>query len=235
MKPLTTPMSGTTVAVNSTCTLGMAIAAANAGASTMACPFSGAGTPYTIQLQTGTTYTFPAPDNFWYGPNALPPIATTILIQGNGATLQIPFGTPRLRFFYVGADPTATATLNYNTPGAGNLTLQNLTLTGGVQLGGAGSGGGAGMGGAIFNQGTLSLVNVTLSGNSATGGAGGNGPTGGGGMGADATSALAGGFGGAVSPQAVPVPLAVAGSEASITLAEPRAGACRMGWAGPPA
>ncbi len=198
------PASGTSITVDSTCTLILAIAAANAGAGTTACPFNGSGTPYTIQLQPGMTYTFSVPDNFWYGPNALPPIATTIVIEGNSATLQVQSGVTRLRFFYVGADPNATATLHYNTPGAGNLTLHNLTLIGGVQLGGAGStgggGGGAGMGGAIFNQGALQLDTVTLNGNSATGGTGGSGagPGGGGGMGADATSG--GGFGGAVIP-----------------------------------
>ena len=32
----------------------------------------------------------------------------------------------RLRFFYIGANPQAAATLGFNTPGAGQLTLQNL-------------------------------------------------------------------------------------------------------------
>ena len=195
---------GTTITVDSACTLMLAIAAANAGAGTTACPFTGSGIPYTIQLPASAIFSFSTPNNFWYGPNALPPIATTIVIQGNGSQLQIHSGVTRLRFFYVGADPNATATLHYNTPGAGNLTLRNLSLTGGVQLGGtggAGSGGGAGMGGAIFNQGTLLLDTVTLNGNSATGGTGGSAAvagSGGGGMGADATSG--GGFGGAFSP-----------------------------------
>ena len=45
-----------------------------------------------------------AANNNWYGPNALPPIASDITIEGNGATIlrhQVP---PSFRFFYVGAD-----------------------------------------------------------------------------------------------------------------------------------
>lgn len=209
-QPMSAPTGGTTIVVNSTCTPALAIAAANAGVPTSACTFTAGGPPYTIQLESGKTYTYSIPDNFWYGPNALPPIATRIVIQGNNATLQIQPGVTRLRFFYVGADPNATTTKGYNTPGAGNLTLQNLQLTGGVQLGGAGGGqgggGGAGMGGAIFNQGILSLNDVLVTGNSATGGAGGVGPAGttffgGGGMGADSFENLGGGFGGAVNPR----------------------------------
>jgi hypothetical protein len=148
-------------------------------------------------------------NNYWYGPNALPPIATTIVIEGNGATLQITSSSiVRLRFFFVGANPAAAVTMNYNTPGPGNLTLHNLTLTGGRQKGGNGGGGGAGMGGAIFNQGTLTINQVTFNANKATGGNGDNGGSGngGGGMGSDGNGAggicgtSGGGFGGAVTP-----------------------------------
>jgi len=67
-------------------------------------------------------------------------------------------------------------------PGA-SLTLQNMTLTGGMAQGGnggdynagGGGGGGAGLGGAIYNnQGFVSLINCTLSGNTAQGGNGGS-------------------------------------------------------------
>ncbi len=68
------------------------------------------------------------------------------------------------------------------TAGA-SLTLQNLTLTGGVAQGGhggaagvgggGGGGGGAGLGGAIFNNGgTLTILDSTLTGNTAQGGQG---------------------------------------------------------------
>ena len=60
----------------------------------------------------------------------------------------------------------------FHVLGSGNLTLENLTLSGGSAKGSDGYGGGAaaGMGGAIFNQGTLTIKNSTLSGNSAIGG-----------------------------------------------------------------
>ena len=167
------------------------------------CTGAGAGAN-TIDLSSyaGQTITFStdAADNFWYGPNALPPIASTITIDGHGATLFIQNGSsPRLRFFFVGADAQAPVTPGYNTPGPGNLTLRNLTLTGGRQKGGnSRAGAGAGMGGAIFNQGTLNLVSVTLNDNRATGGSilTSGSSFGGGGMGADADAGR--GMGGTV-------------------------------------
>jgi hypothetical protein len=155
------------------------------------------GTPHMITLASNAVYSFSNADNFWYGPNALPPIAADITIEGNGARLQRTT-TNGLRFFYVGADPNNPPTANYNTPGAGKLTLRQLTLTGGLCTGETGGGGGAGMGGAIFNQGALVLDSVTLCNNTAQGGAGGGygfhstGPSGGG-LGGN-------GFGGAVFP-----------------------------------
>lgn len=194
----TITVAHTGAASASTCTLGQAIYAANrannpdnttpSGATTIA-PLShsatttiGVGTctgatagANTIQLPISATINFgsDAPDNFWYGPNALPPIASEIVIEGRGATLTVTLGTsPRLRFFYVGANAQLPATPGYNTPGPGVLTLRNLTLSGGRQVGGESwrGGGGAGMGGAIFNQGTLTLEGVTATDNRAIGG-----------------------------------------------------------------
>jgi hypothetical protein len=53
-----------------------------------------------------------------------------------------------------------------------SLTLQDLTLSGGLAQGGSAGkgGGGAGLGGAIVNQGTLTLLQDTLTGNQAEGG-----------------------------------------------------------------
>lgn len=212
---------------SATCTLAQAIYAANrannpndltpAGATTVS-PLSqsattaiGAGTCSgataglnVIRLPTAATITFntDAPDNFWYGPNALPPIASSILIQGNGTTLQVVAGaSPRLRFLFVGADPESPATPGYNTPGAGQLVLQNLSLRGGLQRGGNSTrgGAGAGMGGAIYNQGRLTLSGVTARDNSATGGisASGHDPAGGG-MGGNSGANIGGSMGGAV-------------------------------------
>lgn len=153
-------------------------------------------------------------DNYWYGPNALPPIASTIIIEGHGATLKIADGTRRLRFFFVGANPRndnlndlgEAVTPGYNTPGAGNLTLRNLALTGGRQRGGGSAqiaGGGAGLGGAIYNQGRVRIEASLLHGNRADGGMATLMPVSalrysGGGMAGDGSEFLGGGMGGPV-------------------------------------
>jgi hypothetical protein len=220
-------VTNTGASTASTCTLAQAIYAANrannptnatpAGATTIA-PLSASATSVlgvgscsgataglnVISLPASAVIEFStdAPDNYWYGPNALPPIASAILIDGNGSTLRIVEGVaPRLRFFFVGADATSAATSGYNTPGAGRLILQNLMLRGGRQRGGdsSGGGGGAGMGGAIYNQGQLSLMRVTAYENAARGGAfDGDVGSGGGGMGASALGLSGGGMGGGV-------------------------------------
>ncbi len=167
--------------------------------------------PDTIRLGKGCTYTFTNADfdNNWYGANALPPIASDITIEGNGATLLRDAGAPQFRFFFVGADPSAAGTLNYFSPGAGRLTLRDITLSGGLVQGGSASagGGGAGMGGAIFSQGRVVIERSTLVGNSATGGAGGAGSfgNGGGGMLTSSNGSNGGGMGGSQdSPQPPP-------------------------------
>ena len=172
--------------------------------------YANAGGGGTLVLTAGCTYTFTAADNYWYGPNALPPIASAITIEGNGAALSIPekddqeMPIVRLRFFYVGADPNAAGIKFYHAPGAGSLTLRNLTLSGGRQRGGDSNlgGAGAGMGGAIFNQGTLTLEGVTLTGNSATGGSNlvSGAGDGGGGMGSDSSIMEGGDFGNPIYP-----------------------------------
>lgn len=158
--------------------------------------------PDTISLAAGCTYTFSQgafQGGGWFGSNALPPIASEITIEGNGATLtrEDTIFSSTLRFFFVGADPTRPETLDYVTPGAGKLTIRDLTLKDGHVRGGAsfGGGGGAGMGGAIFNMGTTVIERSTLTGNSAVGGAGdgsSGGQAGGGGI-ASASISLDGG------------------------------------------
>jgi len=141
-------------------------------------------------------------DNYWYGPNALPPIASAIVIVGSGTagtgtTLvaqhvgdPMPTTANAFRFFYVSGG------YDGELPN-GSLFLQGITLQGGYAKGGNSDvgGGGAGMGGAIFNQGNLTLSDVSLIGNSARGGRidEANALYSGGGMGADG-----GGFGGAI-------------------------------------
>lgn len=167
--------------------------------------------PDTIRLGKDCTYTFTSPDpqNSWYGPNALPPIASAITIEGNGATLLRDAAAPPFRFFFVGADPDAVATLDYFSPGAGQLTLRRVTLRGGLVRGGASSagGGGAGMGGAIFSQGRVVITASTVVDNTAQGGAGGSTSfgNGGGGMATSSNSTNGGGMGGnQSSPQPPP-------------------------------
>ena len=173
-----------------------------------------AAEPDTLSLAPGCSYTFGATDtidDFWFGPEAMV-VSSDVTIEGNGATIArdpgaAPFrpGAAPFRLFFIGADATSPRTLGYTTPGAGELTLRNLTLSGGLAQGGASAagGGGAGLGGAIFNQGSVTLDTVTVTGNSAVGGAstGSTGEQGGGGVGQDAPpGASGGGFGGATVP-----------------------------------
>jgi hypothetical protein len=218
---------GNVAASASTCTLAQAIYAANlANNPTNATP-TGATTIAPLSLSTTTTIgigtcsgatagantidlaaiageilSFATTDNFWYGPNALPPIASSIVIEGRGAILEIPAGTLRRRFFFVGADAAGARTPGYNTPGPGALTLRELHLRGGRQRGGDSQfgGGGGGLGGAIFSQGALEVQRVSLSDNQAVGGNSnvGSNRFGGGGMGADTPGMPGGGMGGAV-------------------------------------
>jgi hypothetical protein len=159
-----------------------------------------AGGSNVVTLGAGCSYLLTAPHNYWYGPNGLPPIASDLTIEGNGATIARAPGAPSFRFLYVGADPRLDGpTPAYFTPGAGRLTLRELTLSGGVAQGGSsnGGGGGAGMGGAIFSQGSVTIERSTLTGNLALGGAGNaaGAGRGGGGIGTDAVAGNAGGFG----------------------------------------
>ena len=159
---------------------------------------NGDAAPDTVQLQPGCTYSIATVDNNWYGPNGLPAIGSDVTIEGNGATISRSVPTP-FRFFFVGADPAASSTSGYVSPGPGRLTLRTLTLTGGLAQGGGSSqgGGGAGLGGAIFSQGTVLIERSTVTASSAIGGAADKGipASSGGGIGTDAGASSGGGFG----------------------------------------
>ena len=100
----------------------------------------------TISLASGCTYALTIPDN---GENGLPVITTSVAVNGNGATIS---GSGAVRIFEV------------DGPG-GNLSLQNVTLTGGSA---------SDFGGAIANLGgTVTLNHSQLSGNTAVQGGGG--------------------------------------------------------------
>lgn len=164
---------------------------------------------YNLRLAAGATYDFTAPDNYWFGPNALPAISSNLTIDGQGATLRrAPSSSSALssgqtfRFFFVSGG------LELGGLPPGSLTLQHVTLTNGLAQGGSSGkgGGGLGAGGAIFNMGQVSLASVTLSDNTAQGGssgADGSDGEGGGGIGENAIHVSAhdmdrgGGFGGA--------------------------------------
>ena len=155
----------------------------------------------TVALGPGCTYTLTAANNYWYGPNGLPAIANAITIQGNGATIARPSSAPKFRLFFVAADPRNANTNNYVSPSAigGSLTLEDLTLSGGLAKGGDSNtgGGGAGLGGAIFSQGIVVIESSTLTANTAQGGSAINSSAGlsGGGIGTDSTFQGGGGFG----------------------------------------
>ena len=205
LKVITVTSTADTVAGGSGCTLRDALTIADAQSNPSLPSRSGAVADcagevtgggfgsYTIDLQAGQTYALDSVDNYWFGPDGLPPISGGVVIDGNDATItrSSAGGTPAFRFFYVSGGL-------YGIP-SGSLTLSDLTLTNGVAQGGNGSdgGGGAGMGGAIFDQGTLDLRQVTLSGNTADGGGTSAGGVSGGGIGQDAQAANGGDFGGA--------------------------------------
>jgi hypothetical protein len=136
----------------------------------------------------GQTFTLSTTGTTAFGPTALA-ISGAVSIQGltgnSGITIS-GGGTQRIFGVFAGA----------------NLTLQFLTLSGGMAVGGhggksiqGGGGGGGGLGGAIFNNGAVTILNSTLSGNTAHGGSGGSGGPVGGGTGGGGGGA-AGGTGG---------------------------------------
>lgn len=138
----------------------------------------------TVTLTAGCTYTMT-----WSGPTAgdgSPTVFNAIgfptTINGNGATIALSGSSPPARFFYI--------------PNGSSLTLDWLTLSGGISQGATGADGPAtgassavggaysGLGGAVFNAGGFTATNVTFLGNQAIGGNGGcgtNGATSGGG------------------------------------------------------
>jgi hypothetical protein len=179
-----TPGSASATAFPAACSGGVGDPSSLATAITNANTSSG---PDSVELGSGCTYTLATPDfHRWYGPNGLPAIASDITIEGRGATIARSPVAVKFRLFFVGANPDpAGPTPTYVTPGAGKLTLRDVTLTGGLARGGDSNrgGGGAGMGGAIFSQGEVIIERSTLVGNNAAGGAANNSSIGGGGGG----------------------------------------------------
>jgi hypothetical protein len=122
-----------------------------------------AGGTNTITLTAPTTspYVLSQANNTTDGPTGLPVIAAgdDLTIIGSGDTIERSTAsrTPNLRLFDVA--------------NAGSLTLENLTLQNGAELGS----GSSAEGGAIYNQGTLVLSAVTVQNNVVDGSYGQNG------------------------------------------------------------
>jgi hypothetical protein len=101
--------------------------------------------PSTICL-TESVYNLTTVDNTTDGANGLPSITGDITIVGNGATIQRDPAAPAFRLFHIAA--------------TGSLTLDNLTVSGGLASGTAPGDDG----GAVYNRGTLALVNSSRQG-----------------------------------------------------------------------
>jgi hypothetical protein len=144
----------------SDCTLGEAIQAAEDDSGVDGCG-AGSGAD-TIALPAGT-YTLSTGLATAAGRSAFR-INTAVRIVGRGVTLVRDPAAGSLRFFEV--------------TGTGELTLDLLTLAGGLAQGvtSASGRGGPGEGGAVYNAGRLRLVYASLSGNRAVGGPGGSEP-----------------------------------------------------------
>jgi hypothetical protein len=138
------PARAATITVDgTTCTLVDAIAAANTDTAAGGCPAGGGAD--TLVLPAGGTITLTSVDNSTYGATGLPVVASAITITGQGSLLERSGSAPNFRLLAVGS--------------GGNLTLWDLTISGGVtDL----------SGGGIFNSGALALVNSTVTGNSST-------------------------------------------------------------------
>jgi uncharacterized protein (TIGR03118 family) len=118
----------------------------------------------TISLVPGQVFALSSVDNVADGATGLPVIAANdnLTIIGNGDTIarSSTTGTPAFRLFDVAV--------------GGALTLQNLTLQGGLAFGVGMSAPGSAQGGAIYSQGTLDLISVTVQNNIARGNNGAN-------------------------------------------------------------
>jgi hypothetical protein len=154
------------------CQIRDAITAANTDTATGGCP-AGMGAD-TIELQAAETYSLDTVDNTSAnGPNGLPVVTSTIIIEGNGATIERSDAqlTPDFRIIEVDA--------------TGDLTVNDVTIRNGKTPDGApgNPGGDGGKGGGILNAGTLALNHSTVSNN--TTGSGGESDEDDGGFGGD--------------------------------------------------
>ncbi len=139
------------VSANGQCSLREAIINANNDAATHADCTAGSGADI-ITLPAATTFALTNSFAAYNGNTGLPQVTSAITIDGNGSTIDRNSGTG-FRLFALSS--------------AGNLTLNDLTLTDGAMTSDVGGGG-------IYNNGgTLTINDSTLSGNNGTGSQGG--------------------------------------------------------------
>lgn len=129
-----------------TCTLVDAIRSANANMALGGCD-TGSGAD-TLNLLTDVTLTT-AYGYLYFGDTGLPLVTSNITIEGNGNTIERDGAAPDFRILAVST--------------GGNLTLNNVTISGGKT---------PNSGGAIFNRGTVAVTNSTVSNNMASNGGG---------------------------------------------------------------
>jgi CSLREA domain-containing protein len=101
------------------CSLREAIQAANADSAFGGCP-AGNGMD-TIILAAGVTYTLSTQDNGQFGFNGTPAVYTSIIIEGNGATITRGGSLP-LRLLHVAANGDSIGSLDALAPSGGDLT-----------------------------------------------------------------------------------------------------------------
>lgn len=114
---------------------GIAVTLSDCQASSLVSALTMAAVPgtHTITLKAGCTYSLTAPNNWWYGPNALPPISSNVTIEGNGAIIERASTAPKMRLLFVAGPPTPTPAVGDPWGLArGTLTLRNATLRGGL-------------------------------------------------------------------------------------------------------
>ena len=128
------------------CSLIEAIQNANDHAQTNVDCAAGVNGPNTITLSKNSTHTLTSA--YYYGYSGLPDITSQITISGTGARI-------------VGSGGFRLITVSYY----GNLTLKDLTLSGGSTYYGGG--------GAVANYGSLTIDKTTITGNTAYGNGGG--------------------------------------------------------------
>src|SRR5262249_40858654 len=170
---ITVTTNNPNIAADGQCSLIEAIVNANNDAATFAdCP-AGSGAD-TIALPANANITLSAVFANTYGqfgsPVGLPPIASRITIEGNGATIARQGNAPAFGLIFVKG--------NFSPPGIpstpGDLTLRSLTLTGGSSFGGLSNGGtlriensiiSGNSGGGVSSSGTLTIAVSTILGN----------------------------------------------------------------------